>query len=346
MSAIYFEERDLRASVPRAAGVDGWGSTSLLWRRDPLTGVGVRILTGVKLQPSERPDLTELVAPPAFCPFDAVHLEESTFVFPPELAEEGRIRRGRAVVVPNILAYSTHSGVGIYDTERHFLDLEDFTPSLIADGLGAMVEHARAVRRWDPTAVWSSISANHLPPAGASLVHPHLQSAHDAFGLTAQRVLVKNSMDWARAHGDSYWSSLVESEIGGERWIGRIGRVSWLTPFAPIGFHEVWGIVEGVNDLPDLGDGDFQSLGYGMSRVLGAYRDWNLTSFNFALMGGGPVSDAGQYCVILKMVSRSNAEPWYRSDCTYFEKLHGEALIDVSPEVVASRLRTLFNRLG
>lgn len=89
-----------------------------------------------------------------------------------------------------------------------------------------MVEHARAVRRWYPTAVWSSISANHRPPAGGPLVHPRLQSAHDASGLTAHRVLVENSLGWARAHGKSYWSSLVESEKGGERWIGRTGRVS------------------------------------------------------------------------------------------------------------------------
>lgn len=119
-----------------------------------------------------------------------------------------------------------------------------------------------------------------------------------------------------------------------------------MTPFAPIGFHEVWGTVESVNDLPELSDRDCQSLGQGMSRVLGAYRDWNLTSFNFALMGGGPVSDAGQYCVVVKMVSRSNAESWYRSGCTYFAKLHGEALIDVSPEVVASRLRPRFDRVN
>jgi hypothetical protein len=39
-----------------------------------------------------------------------------------------------------------------------------------------MVRHAQAVRRLDPAALWSSINGNHLPPASASLVHPHLQS--------------------------------------------------------------------------------------------------------------------------------------------------------------------------
>ena len=185
MAAIEFEERDLEASVPDLAAGGAWTQVRLRWRRDPLTGASARILTGMKLQPPTRPDLTELVAKPAFCPFDAEYLETATVPFPAELTAEGRIRLGRAVVVPNIIAYATHSAVGIYDPSRHFLDLDDLTPSLVGDALTVMVRHARLIRRLDPTAVWSSINANYLPPSGSSLVHPHLQSSHDACGLTA-----------------------------------------------------------------------------------------------------------------------------------------------------------------
>ncbi|GLB86698.1 hypothetical protein Mkiyose1665_59020 [Mycobacterium kiyosense] len=44
--------------------------------------------------------------------------------------------------------------------------------------------------------------------------------------------------------------------------------------------------------------------------------------------------------IVLKLVSRSNPEPFYRSDATYFERLWAEALIDMSPEEVAESLRT------
>ena len=86
-----------------------------------------------------------------------------------------------------MLAYATHSAVGIYDSARHFIDLDELTSEVVADAISAMLEHARAVRRFDPAAVWGSVNANYLPPAGSSLVHPHLQSAHDACGTTAQR---------------------------------------------------------------------------------------------------------------------------------------------------------------
>jgi len=327
--------------VPDLAAGGAWTRVRLRWRRDPLTGAGARILTGVKLQPASRPDLTELTAKPAFCPFDAEHLQTATFPFPAELTTEGRIRVGQAVVVPNILAYATHSAVGIYDPGRHFLDLDDLSPALVGDALAAMVRHAQAVRRLDPAARWSSINANYLPPSGASLVHPHLQSAHDAYGLTGQRFLADRSAAWQERRG-SYWAALVEQEAGGPRWVGSTGRVAWLTPFAPSGFHEVWAVVSGAADVSELTEEDCRALGQGLSRVLGAFRAWNLSSFNFAVIGGGPDAREHGYQVVLKVLSRSNPEPWYRSDATYFERLYGEALIDLSPEEVADGVRARF----
>jgi galactose-1-phosphate uridylyltransferase len=339
--AIDFEERELEARVPDLAAGGTWTRVRLRWRRDPLTGASARILTGVKLQPRSRPDLTELTAKPAFCPFDIEHLERATFPFPAELTAEGRIRLGKAVVVPNVMAYATHSAVGIYDPERHFLDLDDLTPSIIGDALAAMVRHAQAVRRLDPTALWSSINGNYLPPSGASLVHPHLQSVHDAYGLTGQRFLVEQSRAWQERHG-SYWAALVEQEVGGPRWVGHTGRVGWLTPFAPSGFHEVWGVVTGAADVTELTDEDSRALGQGLSQVLAAFRAWNLTSFNFGVIGGGPQAREHGHHVVLKVLSRSNPEPMYRSDATYFERLYEEALIDRSPEEVADGVRTRF----
>ena len=342
MVAIEFEERDLDARVPDLAAGGTWTRVPLRWRRDPLTGASARILTGVKLQPATRPDLQELTAKPAFCPFDSEHLETATFRFPAELTSEGRIRCGKAVVVPNVMGYATHSAVGIYDPGRHFLDLDELTPSLVGDAVTAMVRHARAVRRLDPAAVWSSVNGNYLPPAGASLIHPHLQSAHDACGLTGQRLLAKRSAAWQERHGSPYWAALVDQEAGGPRWIGHTGRIAWLTPFAPGGFHEVHAVVAGAADVTDLTEQDSQDLGQGLSQVLAAYRAWNLTAFNFAVIGGGPQAREHGHQVVLKMVSRSNPEHSYRSDATYFERLYADALIDLSPEEVADGIRARF----
>jgi hypothetical protein len=60
------------------------------------------------------------------------------------------------------------------------------------------------------------------------------------------------------------------------------------------------------------------------------------------VIGGGPGADQHGYQVVLKVVSRSNPDPSYRSDATSFERLYGEAMIDLSPEEVAQGIRARF----
>jgi galactose-1-phosphate uridylyltransferase len=101
-------------------------------------------------------------------------------------------------------------------------------------------------------------------------------------------------------------------------------------------------VVSGAADVTELTEEDSQALGQGLSRVLAAYGAWNLTSFNFGVIGGGPQAHEHGHQVVLKVLSRSNPEPVYRSDATYFERIYGEALIDLSPEEVADGVRTRF----
>ena len=245
------------------------------------------------------------------------------------------------MVVPNIMAYATHSAVGIYDPGRHFTDLDEMTPALVGDALTAMVRHAQAVRRLDPTAQWSSINANYLPPAGSSLVHPHLQSAHDAHGLTGQRLLVEHARAWQDRHG-SYWAALVEQEAGGPRWVGCTG---------PGGLADALRadrIRRGVGRGRRRGRRDRADRGGLRGPGAGAFPGpGGLPGLEPGLVQLRPDrrrADAREdgHHVVLKVLSRSNPEPVYRSDATYFERIWGEALIDLSPEEVADSVRTRF----
>ncbi len=338
MADIPRVEHRITARVPELGNPATTIEVPLTVRVDPLTGHTTRIVTGTKLAPAASPDLTPFARPPAFCPFCEDKINLATGTFPVGISDEGRIRRGVAAVVPNVLAYSEHSSVGVYDTTAHFLDLPELTTEKVADLLRALVSYTRGVHGVRP--MWSSINANCLPPAGSSIPHPHAQSAHDDVGTTEQRRLVTASQRWAQSPDtESYWTTLIRQEEDGPRWIGQYGeRVAALTPWAPIGFHEVWGIVDGAHDLVDLADEDCAALGELLSHAFRAYHRWNLASFNWALYGGGPVP-SGAYSVLLRVVSRSNPDPLYRSDVAYFEKLHAEAVLDMAPEEVATGLR-------
>lgn len=337
MTEIELVEHHVTAHVPSLSNPTERIEVPLTIRVDPLTGRTSRLITGTRLSPEERPDLSGLTARTGFCPFCADTIESATGMFEPRIAPDGRIRRGSAVIVPNVMAYSEYSSVGVYDTGRHFIDLPELTPTIVGDLLAAFVEYTRAIHGIRP--LWSSVNANYLPPSGSSLVHPHAQSAHDDFGTSRQRRIVEASTAWAGAR--SFWDALVDREQGGPRWVARRGRVAVLTPFAPVGFHEVWLVVSGCRDITELTGDDCADLGASLSRVLGAYHGLNLTSFNWAMYGAGP-APTDRYSTLLRVVSRSNAEPLYRSDVTYFEKLHDEAMIDLTPEELAEVLRPRF----
>jgi galactose-1-phosphate uridylyltransferase len=154
------------------------------------------------------------------------------------------------------------------------------------------------------------------------------------------------SLAYWTAHGRSYWEDLAETEEArGLRFVGRIGRIRWITAFAPIGFNEVRAVVSGCETLLDLRDEDLQSLSAGISRVLGWYELTGYNSFNLALYSG-PLNGAHDWRVHLSMITRTAMLPYYRSDAMHMERLHWEAAVDRAPERIADDLRAHFGAAG
>jgi hypothetical protein len=150
-------------------------------RWDPLTGHTSRILPSAGLLQPAKYDLPELAEQTrAGCPFCAERIEETTPKLPSSVAPEGRIRRGEAVLFPNLLPYSRHSAVSVYSPKRHFLPLGEMSAELIADNLATQVEFARAVMRADEAATWASVNREPhargrqlgLPPASPGQREP------------------------------------------------------------------------------------------------------------------------------------------------------------------------------
>ena len=99
-------------------------------RWDPLTGHTSRVL-GVPrgLMPPNEEDLEAIARKTADgCPFCGDRLEARTPRFPADLHPEGRMRRGQAVLFPNLFAYSRFSAVSVYSPDLHYLPLGQMTP--------------------------------------------------------------------------------------------------------------------------------------------------------------------------------------------------------------------------
>jgi galactose-1-phosphate uridylyltransferase len=301
--------------------------TNLEVRFDPLTGHTSRLIPPSGLMPRSDFDLAALAEETkATCPFCAPRLERAVPRFPPALLPEGWVRRGEAVLFPNLLPYSKYSSVSVYSPERHFLPLGAMTPRLVADNLATQVAFDRAVLTHDPEARWASINANHMLPSGSSIFHPHFQGGVNPTPTNVQRVL-------AEAPRERFTDYLEAERKAGERYLGEIGGVVWLTAFAPLGPGELRAFIPGVASPAELGADLVEALGEGIATALTFYAELGYESFNMALYGA-PAGTSG-YVLNLRMVCRSNLEPLYRSDVAWLDKLHWEAAVDISPEELA-----------
>jgi UDPglucose--hexose-1-phosphate uridylyltransferase len=310
--------------------------TAVEVRWDPLTGYAARLVEGS----------TSLLAPPAFdletfaretqpnCPFCAGRVERATPKLPANICAEGRIKCGRALLFPNLLTYTQFSAVAVYSPDLHYLPLDAMTPELVSDNLAAHVEYIKAVMRADSDALWASINANHMLPSGSSLFHPHLQSSVDPLPSTVQEML-------AAVPGDRFRDYLDSERRTGERYIASTGSIEWLASFAPMGFNEVRALVPGASSPSELAEDRVAELGKGIATMLNLYAELGFQSFNMALYGAPPAKR--DYMLNLRLVCRSNLQSQYRSDVTYFERLHWQAMVDTSPEELAEKARPKFS---
>jgi galactose-1-phosphate uridylyltransferase len=303
-------------------------------RWDPLTGQSCRLLPEGTMPAPASHDLEALVdqTRPS-CPFCGEQVERETPRFPTKMLADGRIRIGEALLFPNLVPYAKWSAVSVYSPARHLLRLDELRPSLIRDNLTAQVLFGQAVARHDPASSWISINANHLPPSGSSIVHPHLQGSANPVPTTSQRVFAELPPRRVREY--------VEAEQrAGERLIAARGRVAWLASFAPAGLAEVRAVVEDAASTVDLDEGMVADLAAGLSKVLRVYAELGFESFNVAIHGAGVRGARGS--IVLRVVARAYFAPLQRSDVMWSERLHAETATDLTPERLADRARELF----
>lgn len=338
---ILFQEQELEAEVPDFEN-GGFKSVRLVHRVDSLFGHGARLIEGAKLTHGSV-ELGSVVERDGFCPFCLDTIGDATAPFPEGISRTGRIIVGNSWVVPNVIAYSSVSAVGIYDVSRHFISFAEMTREIIYDALLAIHQHGRAVRAQRPELIYSSINANYLPPSGSSLIHPHIQSSHDSVPLGSQAKLLTASKNHFLTYGQPYFQELIALEDAqSQRVVAHMDPFVWLVPFAPSGFYEAWAIAPSIGDLVELSDPDIYQLASGIALVLATYAEMGIQSFNFSLIGATPESKEFGASLLFRIVARAPMEPYYRSDVTYFERLCLETMIDYSPEEWAQTLRGNF----
>lgn len=293
-------------------------------RIDPLTGRTARICHFMDLK-WQKPDLDALVAgTDAWCPFCGQKVLEVTPCFPEDLIAEGRMQQGDMVIFPNIAPYDTIGAVATFGS-GHYIPMTEFTPDQMAAAFGfAQTFFRRVAETGHPEAVYHIVNWNYMPPAGSSLIHPHLQVFSSSSAPNLMREEIEASKRYFAESGSSFWDDLVDLEKeSGKRYLGQIGRTHWLTAWAPLGVAgDVMAVVDGCHCTLDLTEADFLDIATGLAKLMAEYDKMGIYSFNMNFFTGAQDDDHFRFHLLF-------------SPRTFFSQALG------TPDVGA--LRTLFN---
>ncbi len=316
------------------------------YRRDPLLQglCRINLNRAMRVKQGQRDDdYSELVHGSAegcyFCPGN---IEHDTPRFPMAIAEEGRLRKGESTVFPNLYPFARHHAIATV-TEKHYLSLEGFTREQIKNAIAAGVDYFRRVYTFDGSVRYMTMSWNHLPPSGASIIHPHIQLIADNRPTYLVEAYLEASHRYYRKHHSNYWLKLVsEEEKRGERFIGRTKRIAWLASFAPIGNNEVLAVFEDAQSITGLDEKDVSSFSKGLTRVLRGYHALGVRSFNMSTYSAPAGVKTEHFRLSARIVSRPAPRQFYTSDAGFMEALHHERIVEALPEDLAETMRQVF----
>jgi galactose-1-phosphate uridylyltransferase len=314
-------------------------------RQNPITGRTCRIT--FSRSDEREPGGDALPDPPPFaedrtgCPFCPEALGARTPRLVPELTPAGILQKGRSRLFPNLYPYGRYSAVSLFD-ERHFVEIGTASPESYADCFLNCRDYLLRILEHDPGCIYLAITQNHLPSAGGSLLHPHLQLQADPVASNHHRFMRERAAAYLEETGARILSAYLEHERReGSRCIGRSGSWEWLAAFAPEGFFEIWGILPKVASIRQVQTEDWRALACGVINAQKFYRSLNRNGYNLGLLFVEDGSEVLELRVV--MVARSNFAAWVRSDHTGFEVMLGDMATFTAPEQTAQLARPFWS---
>ena len=148
-------------------------------RTHPITGRTCRIAfsrinekeAGAEALPEPPPEADNISA----CPFCRPQMTAMTPRLHPHLGSDTqRLVQGNSVLFPNLFPYGAYSAVSLFNND-HFVEIGSATASSYTDCFINCRNYLAMILKKDRQTVYCAITQNHLPSAGGSLIHPHLQ---------------------------------------------------------------------------------------------------------------------------------------------------------------------------
>lgn len=275
------------------------------------------------------------------CPFCRPQVMAKTPQCSKELVPSGRLIRGESLLFPNLFPYGRYSAVSLFD-DNHFVEIGTASVSSYRDSFLNAAEYLRRIRSSDPMAVYMAITQNHLPSAGGSLLHPHLQIHADSVPSNNHKFLKLRAQKYFDTTGSRIFADYANHEReDGQRYLGNTGHWQWMAAFAPEGFFEIWGILPACTSMQNIDENEWGDLARGIIQTQKFYRSLCRNGYNFGLL----LLEDENHCLEMRAVilARSNYAPWVRNDQTGYEVILGDMATFIPPEETARLAREFWS---
>ncbi len=268
------------------------------------------------------------------------NLDKMVPYYPEELISEGKLRYKDAVLFPNLYPLSKFHAV-VRITKDHSKKLGEITSSMIFNGLKVALDFLKRSFESDKKYKYPTINANFMLPSGASAHHPHFQVLNFFVPSTYHQLLLDKSKEYWQKNGSCYFVDLIETEKElNKRYIGEIGRSSWIAAYSPMGRNEVQIIWPQIDNFSKFTEEDLIDLSIGLEKVFKYFHSRKISSYNFSILSGPFYEDTPYFRCIMKIVNRQNVVPNHRTDDYFFQKILRNELSEITPEDLAKEIKS------
>lgn len=273
------------------------------------------------------------------CPFCKPMLDQIAARFSKSQMEEDLLKSQDIYIFPNLYPRTAFEAV-VTSPAAHTLDLDKIDVAMIYNFLNASIDCIKKAYKKNDKLLYPVIGCNYLPPAGASLIHFHMQISIQEFAFLSIDRLIRGSRSYWNSHHTNFWLDLIEANQ--DREIALKNNVYWYAPFAPEGFSEVRAIVKRPTIL-EFTEEDMKDLADGLAKILKYYNDQGFSAFNFIIYSGRLDSLNQELLCGLQIIARPNLRPNYLSiDSWYMPLLLGQTIVLEKPEDLAHDVRNYF----
>lgn len=243
----------------------------------------------------------------------------------PLASKEKRYKKGEAVIFQNLYPFAAKHYVGIL-TSKHFVN-------------SFKVKHFRDVFLLFKELIKNELSneyfyinMNFLPPAGASIMHPHVQAFASQHPTPKHHIIIRGFKKYSK-------DAWVQDHERKGLIVAKGKYFTILATFAPVLNYEIAFISYKNNRLVDMSNEEITELSKIITKVVNSYLNINpFNAFNFAIY------EHEQHGVLGFIGLRKSLNKYYSSDRGFLESYHGMQVISVYPENVAKEITKKFNR--